>query len=90
MDFSDIRKIIIEIPIIQIGIFAFLCTIVALWGKSKFLLVIVYGFIMYWVFFMNEAKFGVSGESNMLHAGLLILSGIIFIACSAYVIFVER
>lgn len=90
MDFSDIRKIIIEIPIIQMAIFAFLCTVVAFWGKLKFLLVIIYGFIIYWVFFLNETKFGVSGESSMLHTGLLILTGIIFIGCSAYIIFIER
>lgn len=90
MDLSILKKVVIEIPLPQLGIFVGLCTIAALIGKLKFLLLFIYGFVLYWVFFLNEPKFGFSESASLLHTGLFILSSIIFVGCSAWVLFIER
>lgn len=90
MDLSIIKKIVIEIPLVQIGILAGLCTLFALAGKFKFMLICVYGFILYWVFLLNEAKFAFTQESSLLHIGLFIITSIIFVGVSAWILFVER
>lgn len=90
MDFSVIKKIVIEIPLVHIAIFVGLCTLVALVGRLKFLLLFIYGATLYWVFLLNSTKFGFSEEANLLHTGLFILTSIIFVGCSAWVFFIER
>lgn len=90
MDLSIIKNIVIEVPLIQIGILAALCTLFALLGRFKLILISVYGFILYWVFLLNEAKFAFTQEAELLHTGLFIIASIIFVGCSAWVIFMER
>lgn len=90
MDLTILKKIALEIPLIQIGILAGLCTLFALIGRFKLVLVSVYGFILYWVFILNESKFAFSKEAELLHTGLFILTSIIFVGCSAWLIFIER
>lgn len=90
MDISIIKNIVIEVPLIQIGILAGLCTLFAFWGKFKFILICVYGSILYWVFLLNEAKFAFTNEAELLHTGLFIITSIIFVGCAAWVIFMER
>lgn len=90
MDVAILKKTIIEIPLVQIAVFAGLCTITALTGRLKFLLIFIYGAVLYWVFLLNEAKFGFSEEASLLHTGLFVLTSIIFIGCTAWVFFVER
>ena len=90
VDFSILEKIIIEVPLIQIGILAGLCTLFALWRKPKLVLVCVYGFILYWVFILNETKFAFAKEAELLHIGLFIITGVIFVGCSAWIIFIDK
>lgn len=90
MDLTIFKKIIIEIPLIHLAIFAGVITFIALIGKLKLLLICVYGALLYWVFIFNEPKFGFSDEGNLLHTGLFILTSIIFVGCSAWVLFIER
>lgn len=90
MDFGIIKKIVIEIPIIQIALFTGLCTMAALIGRLKLLVLIIYGSVLYWVFLLNASKFGISEEANLIHTALFILTSIIFVGCSAWVFFIER
>lgn len=90
MNISILKKIVIEIPLVQIGIFVGLCTLMALIGKLKFLLLIIYGAVLYWVFLLNETKFVFSEEAGILHTGLFIFVSIIFVGFSAWVFFIER
>lgn len=90
MNLEIVKTLVIEIPLIQIGILAGLCTIFALRGMFKIMLVCVYGFILYWVFFLNEAKFSFTRETEVLHAGLFIVASIIFVGCCAWVILMEK
>lgn len=90
MDLSIVKNIVIEVPLVQIGILALLCTLFALWGKFKFILISVYGFVLYWVFILNEAKFAFAQESELLHAGLFIITSIIFVGCAAWILFMEK
>ena len=39
MDLSIIKNVVIEVPLIQVGMLAALCTLFALWGKFKFILI---------------------------------------------------
>ncbi len=89
MDFYTLKNIIIEIPLYQIAILAGLCCFFAIWGKTKLCLIAVLGALLYWVFFLNEPKFGFSDESQILYTGLFILSSIIFVGCTAWAFFVE-
>lgn len=90
MDFTIIKKIVIEIPLAQIGVFVGLCTLVALFGRLKFLILFIYGAVLYWVFLLNAPKFGFSEEASLIHTALFILTSIIFVGCSAWVFFIER
>lgn len=90
MELSILKKIVIEIPLVHLAIFAMACTIIALIGRFKLLLVCVYIAILYWVFLLNEMKFGFSEDASILHTALFILTSIIFIGCGAWVLFVER
>lgn len=90
MDFPILKKIIIEIPLVQIAIFAGVCTLLALMGRLKLLIVCIYGAVLYWVFLLNETKFGFSEDASVLHTALFILTSIIFVGCSAWVLFVEK
>lgn len=90
MDFTILKKIVIEIPLLHLAIFAGACTFVALIGRLKLLVICVYGALLYWVFILNEPKFGFSDEGNLFHTGLFILMSIIFVGCSAWVLFIER
>lgn len=90
METAILKKIIIEIPLVQIAIFAGICTLIALMGRLKLLLACIYGAILYWVFLLNETKFGFSEDASILHTALFILTSIIFIGCGAWVLFVER
>lgn len=90
MDLAILKKVVIEIPLIQIGTLAGLCTLFALWGKFKLILISIYGFILYWVFILNEAKFLLTEEAELLHTGLFVITSLIFVGCGAWAIFMER
>lgn len=90
MNFFILKNIIIEIPLYQITILAGLCCFFALWGKTKLTLIAVLGSILYWIFFLNELKFGFSKEAQVLYTGLFILTSILFVGCTAWAFFVEK
>lgn len=87
MNLHILKNVIIEIPLIQIGVLILLCSLAAIFGKLKFILIFVYGFMLYWVFFLNEYKFGFSNESQVLHTGLFVFTSIVFVGCSAWMFF---
>lgn len=90
MNLAVFKKIVIEIPLLQICILMGLCTLAAFLGRLKLVLIMVYGAALYWVFILNEAKFGFSNEASLLHTALFIISALVFVACSAWVYFIER
>jgi len=90
MYFDLIQKIVIEIPLVQIAILLLLCTVFALWGRLKIVLITVYGFMLYWVFFLNETKFARTQEMELLHTALFIITSIVFVGCSAWLLFIDR
>lgn len=90
MELSILKKVIIEIPLLHLAVFTGVCTLVALAGRLKLLIVCIYAAILYWVFLLNETKFGFSEDASILHTALFILTSIIFVGCSAWVLFVER
>ena len=90
MSFAVFKNLVIDIPIIQIIILIGICTLFALLGRLKLVLVTLYGFVTYWVFFLNQSKFGSSDGANIFHTGLLIVTAGIFIGISVWILFVER
>lgn len=90
MNLFILKNVIIEVPIIQIAILVGLCSLLALIGRYKFILISLYAAILYWVFFLNETKFGFSKEAQVLFTGLFIVTSVVFVACSAWVFIVER
>ena len=90
MNLDLLKRIVIEIPLVQVAVFAGICTLVALTGKFKFLLICIYAAILYWVFLLNEAKFSFSGDVGVIHTGLFVLTSIIFIAFGAWIFFIEK
>jgi hypothetical protein len=90
MDISVIQKMKIEIPLFHFVVLSLLCSLVALIGKTKFALIFLYGAVIYWVFILNKVKFDYLPDGDLLHTGLFILTCIIFVACAAWVIFIER
>lgn len=90
MNLSIIKDMIITVPLYQIGILAGVCVLFCLWGKIKLALLCNFGFILYWVFILNESKFAFSSEAELLHVGLFIITGIIFVGCSAWMLFIDR
>jgi hypothetical protein len=90
MDLSLIKKIEVEIPLVQIAILVVLSSLVSLIGKVKLVLIFMYVAMIYWVFILNRMKFGYLPGGDMLHTVLFIVSSIVFVACAAWVIFIER
>jgi len=90
MDILQLKKIIIEIPIVHLLGLITACSLLALFGKVKYSLICLYGAVIYWVFFLNESKFGFSENAGIFHTLLFIFSSVAFIGISAWLIFVEK
>lgn len=90
MDVTILKNVIIEIPITQIGIMAFLCVLLSMLGKYKLSICAVFGFIIYWVFILNKTKFGFSQEAELMHTGLFIIISIVFVGIGAWMIFMDK
>lgn len=84
-----LNKLVFTIPASQLAIFVFIAMLLALSDRPKYILILIYGFTIYWSFFLNQDKFLSLKGGNFTHTASFILVSMIFVVTGVWVIFMK-